>query len=292
MIHPLSRFSSPYLTLYTGITLLATNGLFAKSIPLDAVDITQLRSTIAALAITLYLYCWRKPSNHIAKKTLLGIYGLGILMGLHWVTFFHSMQVTSIAIGMVSLYTFPIMVVFMEAAIHKRWPHGADMVSGLLVLLGIVIMASNQMASPNAANTVMGIAWGVVSALLFASRNILQKYYFVDVPSETLMLHQVIAIGLMLLPFLGLEAIPNITINAWTKLIVLGIFTTAGAHTLLVLSYKKLPAKTVAMVSCLQPVIGATLAWILLNEQPSVYIVIGGVIVLGVAVYESLDVFK
>ncbi|MGH1485817.1 MAG: DMT family transporter [Cellvibrionaceae bacterium] len=277
-----------YLILYVGIILLSTNGLFAKGIPLDATSITQIRSVIAAIGIIVYLLIFKRAFWISDNKKLMGVYGLGILMGLHWVTFFHAMQVATIAIGMIALYTFPVMVVFMEALVHRSIPHWKDLLSAVLVLLGIVLMAGGDSVSLDSTR-LQGVFWGVISAFLFASRNIIQKYYFADVASEKLMLHQVIAISVMLLLFVDTTAVSELASISWIKLIVLGLLTTAGAHTLLVMSYKNLPAKTVAMISCLQPVIGALLAWLFIKEQPTLFIVIGGAIILSVAVYESVN---
>lgn len=81
------------LSLYFGIFLMSLTGLFAKSIPLDATSITQLRSTVAIVA--LFIYCMLRGSSLRLKsfKEAAGIYGLGIFMAIHWVTYFHAMQV-------------------------------------------------------------------------------------------------------------------------------------------------------------------------------------------------------
>ena len=278
---------STYLILYTGILTLAVNGLFAKGIPLDATNITFLRSVIAALGIVAVLILFKRLKPVENKKTLLGIYGIGIIMGLHWVTFFHSMQISTIAIGMLSLFTFPIVTVFMEAAIHKRWPHWQDLLSAVFVLIGIALIIADEPIQMDSA-ALHGTLWGVFSALLFASRNVLQKYFFAGVSSDNLMLHQMLAIIMMLLFFIDLPDIHSLSNQDWLAVVTLGLISTAGAHTLIVISYKRLPAKTVAMISCLQPVIGALFGWLFINEQPSLYVMIGGMIILAVALYESL----
>jgi len=278
---------STYFILYTGVILIAANGLFAKGIPLDALNITFLRSLIALLAIASFLLLFKRSPKLNNTYILFGLYGLGILIGLHWVTFFHSMQISTIAIGMLSLYTFPVITVFMEGAVNKQWPHKRDIISGILVLTGIILMVSDKPLTLNS-NTLQGVLWGVLSALLFASRNVIQKYYFADVSSDKLMLHQMLAIILLLVVFLDVSSMSNLSNNSWAAIAALGLITTAGAHTLLVISYKRLPAKTVAMISCLQPVIAALLGWVFISERPSLFIVIGGAIILSVALYESL----
>jgi len=277
---------STYLILYTGVFLLATNGLFAKGIDLDAINITFLRSIIAIFAIALCLFLFKRSPKIKSKKTLLGVYGIGILMGGHWVTFFHSMQISTIAIGMLSLFTFPVITVFMESAVNRHWPHWRDTVSAICVLVGIMFMIADEPIELSS-TTLQGVLWGILSALLFASRNVLQKYYFSDVSSDKLMLHQMLAIILLLALLIDLPDITALSKTSWTVIVALGLITTAGAHTLLVISYKRLTAKTVVMISCMQPVLAALLGWLFIEEQPTLFIVIGGAIILTVALYES-----
>ena len=78
----------------------------------------------------------------------------------------------------------------------------------------------------------------------------------------------------------------------WFKVVLLGILSTAGAHTLLVFCMKQLPVKSVALISCMQPVIAALLAWYIIKETPGASVVIGGGIVLSVSVYESLQKWR
>src|SRR6056297_2370266 len=72
------------LLLYVGLTLLSLNGLFAKLIPLDAFSMTQLRSIIAIGGFYLFCRLFRMPLRVQSFKQLLGIYGLGLVMGVHW----------------------------------------------------------------------------------------------------------------------------------------------------------------------------------------------------------------
>ena len=132
-----------------------------------------------------------------------------------------------------------------------------------------------------------GALWGLVSAFFFSIRNILQKYRYAHIPSGTLMFHQVVIVALSLLFFIDFPKVANLTLNNWALIIALGLLCSAGAHTLLALSLKGLPAKSVALISCLQPVIGSSLAWIILQESISLPVFIGGSVVISVAAFES-----
>ena len=277
----------PYITLYSAIILLAANALFSKSIPLDAITITQVRSCIANFALALFLLVIKKGIRIGGWKKQRGIYLLGILMGLHWVTYFHAMQVSSVAVGMLSLYTFPVIIVFMEAAINKRKPRISDVISAVVILIGIFILSGGNF-NFSSSNTLEGIVSGLASAIFFSSRNLIQKYRFADVGSEHLMFYQVIAIAVIFLPFMDYQGVFTLAPVDWLQFLMMGVFTTACAHTFLVLSYKNFSAKTVAMISCLQPVLGALFAWIILGEIITVPVIIGGSIILSIALYETV----
>jgi drug/metabolite transporter (DMT)-like permease len=278
--------STALLTLYTSILLLSLNGLFSNGLPLDTVTMTSIRSLFAALALAIFIVVIRRRLVLPNIKTTFIVYGLGILMGLHWLTYFYAMQSASVAIGMLTLYTYPMMTIFIEPLFTKKKIAKADIVLGIVVFIGLIIIVSDHLSSPN--NPVfIGALCGVISALAFALRNTLQKYHCPLVASETLMLHQVIIIGVVLAGFVDLKALTALHTIHWFYLLLLGIFTTALAHTLLVKSYKNFAAKTVAMVSCLQPVFGSLFAWWILNESLSLHTMIGGGIILSVAIYES-----
>lgn len=277
--------------LYGAILLLAINGLFSKVIPLDAVSQTSLRSFFATLTIMTTLIVMRRRILLSSRKDYLGVYGLGILMGLHWVTFFHAMQVSTVAVGMLALFSFPVLTVLIEPFFSQSKLHRGDITAAFILFLGLIIMASPKLLEPQS-NLLQGIAWGVLSAFIFVFRNLSQKYHFSHVSSDRLMLHQLIAIFIMLVLFLDIKSTLSMNAVSWMTVIFMGIFTTAVAHTILVASYKRLTAKTVAMISSLQTPIAAVLAWLLLDEALTWNIVIGGGLILSVALYESIQQTK
>lgn len=123
----------------------------------------------------------------------------------------------------------------------------------------------------------------------FALGNLFQKYHFNDLTSDRLMFHQVVAVGLMQAIFVDYPQVYSLAAADLFNLVLLGTLSTARAQTLLVFSLKQLPAKSVALVSCLQPVIAFLLAWYVIREVPGVLVMIGGGMVLSVAIYESMQ---
>jgi len=273
--------------LYVAVFLLSLNGLFSKIIPLDAVSVTQLRSVMAALALIAFALMRKRTLRLGGVKEVMGVYGVGIILGLHWVSFYHSMQISTVAIGMLSLFTYPVITVFLEPLFNKKMVQLKDVVAAIIVFVGIGIMVGDDLNQFDSA-AMQGVIWGVISAFLFSLRNLLQKYNHPSVPSDSLILHQVIAIAFMLLLFVDVDALGSLNLNDWLLLVLLGAISTAMAHSLLSYSLKHLPAKSIAMISCLQPLAAAGFAWLLIDEVPTIGIVVGGLIIVSVAFYESV----
>jgi len=273
--------------LYLSIFLLSLTGLFAKLIPLDATSIIQLRSLVAIVGLAGFMAVRRRRFRIAGVRAGLGVYGLGLLLGLHWVSFFHAMQVSTVAVGMLAMFTFPVITILLEPVFCGRRLTAGDVLAGLAVLVGLGIMVGPGLTDLQRPVT-LGVLSGVVSALLFALRNLLQKYWFAGASSESLMFHQVIAITLLLAPFIDLPHIQALDAGGIVMIVLLGLVCTATGHTLLTFSLKQLPAKSVALIQCLQPPVAALLAWWVMGENPGVRVLVGGGVVLAVAAYESL----
>ncbi len=275
--------------LYGSILLLALNGLFSKVVPLDATTVSQSRSVVAFIVLVFIILLSKRSLRLASFKQVLGVYGLGVLLGLHWITYFHAMQISSVAIGMLSLFSYPVITVALEPVFKKHWPHVWDLVAALVVFGGVLIMVFDDISTGNLkGQAFQGAVFGVLSALVFSIRNTTQKYLFNDVDSLSLMAHQVCAVALMLIPFMDVKLLFSMNTKGWVLLLLLGSFSTAMAHTLLSIALKKLPAKSVALISCLMPVFGSMLAWLVLGELPQLMVFVGGAVILSVAFIETV----
>ena len=271
------------MAVHSAVLIFGITALFSKFISLTALEITMLRSIFAA-AIILFVVIWQKKSIKLSKIKDYGIVTLlGVLLALHWVTYFHAMQVSSIAVGVIALYTFPIITVFLEPIFHGEKPHVKDVASAFVVLFGIYLLVPEFSLSNE---TTQGLLWGVLSALFFALRNIIQGHYFKGYSAKHSLFYQALVTILVLLPF-SFEVIPEITPFQWGQLLVLGVFFTAVPHTLFAFSLLNLKAKTVSLVACVQVVYATIFAALLLSEWPQMMTIIGGLIVVSAAMYES-----
>jgi len=276
------------LSIHSAVLIFGMTALFSKTIGLSAIDITFIRSIFAVIAIVFYIKLLKERIFIRSKKDLFFVFILGSLLTIHWVTYFHSMQVSSIAIGIISLYTYPVMTVFLEPLFHGERPHFKDIVSAIVIFIGILLLVPEFTISNQ---TTQGVLWGVFSAFLFALRNIIQGRYFKHYSAKHTLMYQGLVVIILLLPFVN-QNISHVTQHQWVLLLVLGVFFTALPHTLFANSLRYLKAKTVGLIGCMQVVYGTVFAAVFLSELPTGSTLLGGLIVVSAALFETYSSVK
>ncbi|MCU8029046.1 DMT family transporter [Shewanella sp. SM73] len=274
---------SGLIELHLAVLLFGGTALFSKLIPLSALDITFLRCIVAATVLGLLVKFSRKRLTLASKQDYLVAIGLGVIVSLHWVTYFAAMQLSSVAIGMIAFFTYPVMTVIAEPLLTGNKIKLHDMLSGVLVLIGVILLIPEA----NLGNdTTLGIAIGIVSAILFTTRNLLHKRYFSQYSGPHAMFYQTLVAVMFLMPWHQTE-LGSISLEVWGLIILLGVVFTAAPHALFTSALRQLSAKTVGLVSCLQPFYGAMLALIILGEELNLNTLICGTIIVATAIFET-----
>ncbi|TVP06451.1 permease [Shewanella algae] len=201
--------------LHLAVLLFGGTALFSRLIPLSALDITLLRCVIAAIVLALLVKLSRQRLRLLRGKDYLIALLLGVIVSLHWVTYFAAMQLSSVAIGMIAFFTYPVMTVLIEPWFTGSRLHLRDLVSGLAVLLGVILL----IPEPSLGNDVtLGILVGVVSAILFTARNLLHKRYFTAYSGQQAMFYQTAVAVLVLAPWHSLDT-ADISNQTWGLLL-------------------------------------------------------------------------
>ncbi len=277
------------LALYCATFILAINGVLSKAIQLDAITITWVRCSIAVMALTsLFVLSrqwslFRLQNSRSAGPILL----VGLLMAIHWSSFFHAMQISTIAIGTLAHYSFPVITVLLEAAWDKRRPALADLAAAGLVIVGVAWMMPSWQLSDQA---VWGLFFGLVSAFGWSLRNTLQKRYLHPESGQTITAYQLLVIILVTLPLANFSQLAEASSQDWQLLLILGLVSTALGHTLISISLRVQSAKSIALISCLQPPLAILLGAWLLDEWPPAATLLGGTLILLAALYEAIRV--
>ncbi|MFD0797547.1 DMT family transporter [Maribacter chungangensis] len=273
---------SNLLEINLAMLFIGTSGALGRYVDLP-VPVTIASRGILAFFV-LVLFCkWKGISLRIKPVHRGTVLLSAILMGLHWVTYFYALQWSSVAIGMLSLFTYPVLTAFLEPLLLKTKLQRIHLLLGAMVLVGIYLLSPDLNFQDS--NT-LAIAIGVFSALCYALRNLVLKSKVTEYHGSALMVYQAGIIGCLLLPAFFYTDF-ELVLNQWQGLVALAVITTAIGHTLFLMTFKHFSITTVSILSSIQPVYGILIGAIFLNEIPELTTVVGGMLILGSVVIES-----
>lgn len=270
------------LTLAT--LLISTSGALGRFISMPTELIIWWRSALGALF--LFMFCkFKKVDLKIqSKKDFTTIFVSTIFLGIHWITYFYALKLSNVALGMLSLFTFPVITALIEPFFTKKKLNPIHILLALMVLLGIYILAPNF----NFESTqIKGILFGLLSALFYAIRNLMLKKPSAKYNGISLMMYQTMFLAIILLPFLFIKDSSNIS-TQYPYIILLALVTTAIGHSLLIRSFKHFSISTASIIGSTQPIFGIIIAFLFLNEIPTLNTYIGGALIIGTVVIESV----
>lgn len=251
--------------------------------------VTIFYRTLLASVVFFILIKWRKLGLKIEnKKDLLKLILSGFLFGAHWITYFYSLQLSNVAIGLLSLFTYPVITAFLEPVLLKTSFNKIHIALGILVLGGIYLL-SPQIDFEN--DYFIAVILGVISSVFYALRNILMKNQVSKYNGTTLMFYQIITICICLSPVLVFSEFTP-ALAQWKPLLTLAVLTTCIGHTLFLNSFRNFTVTAASIMSSVQPVYGILLAMIFLDEVPQLRTILGGILIISAVLIENLVTYR
>src|SRR6478735_615152 len=160
------------IQIHVAVLLAGGTGLFGKLLNLGPTTITCGRTLVGSIALG-FVACFLRVDlrlRDVRSSVLLCL--SGIALAVHWVTFFHSIQVSTVAVGLLAFSTFPLMVTLLEPIFFRETLHRRDVVTGLIVTVGLVLVTP----SFDLGNRLtQGVLWGLLSAVACALVSLLSR---------------------------------------------------------------------------------------------------------------------
>ncbi|MGD2091769.1 MAG: DMT family transporter [Candidatus Aminicenantes bacterium] len=272
------------IEIHTAVLFFGLAGLFGKLILLPALIIVLGRVIFATIFLALLSLYLKQNIKLNPKKDYFYLFLLGIILALHWWTFFQSIQVSTVAVGLLTYSTFPIFVTFLEPYFFKEKIKPSAIYLALITFLGVILVVPRfEIAN----NITQGVLWGMASGLTFAVLSVLNRKYVKKYSSLVIAFYQDSAAAIVLVPFLFLMEF-TITFKDILLLILLGVCFTAIAHTLFIKGLTNVKAQTASIIACLEPVYGIVMASFILGEIPGLRIISGGMLILSATFYATI----
>ena len=279
--------SKSLLILHLSVLLFSFSSLIAKSVNVSSLTLTWSRTLLAAITLYILMKVFSKKEKLIHKEifNFQSIFN-GIILALHWLTFFMSVQIASVAIAVITFSCFPVFVILFEPAFMKTPLQKKFLPFAFSTIVGASLIVDYQ----NFNNyLIIGPLLGFISAILFAVFSLINKKMIRNTSAIKLSLIQN-AIGFVFLTpfFIYKYQVPGQ--EDLVLIIVLGIFITGIAHFLYVASMKVLSASLSGITVMLESVYAIVFAFILFGSFPQLRVLIGGLIILiSVFVVTRLD---
>lgn len=279
---------SNYLKNLSGLILatlfISTSGVLGKYIAMPSEVIVWFRSSFAL--VFLYVFCRIKNINLRVriKKDHIPLIISSIFMAAHWITYFYALKLSNVALGMLSLFTFPVITALLEPLFFKTRFNPIHILLGLIVLFGIYVLAPDFNLE---SSQVRGILFGLLSAVCYSVRVLILKQYVTKYHGSMLMLYQTAIITIVLFPVLFFMDLSGFQ-SQFPYLVLIALLTTAIGHSLMVHSLQYFSATAATIISSVQPIFGIILAFLFLAEVPHTNTYIGGALILTTVIIESI----
>lgn len=263
--------------------LMGTSGAFGRYIELPPALSIAIRCLLAAFF--LGVYCWMKGISFQIKgrKDITNLIIVSSLLVFHWTTYFMSLQKSTVAIAMLSLFTYPVFTTFLEPVFFKTRLAPVHLFLALITFVGIALLAPSFDLEDQ---YLQGILLGLVSAIGYSCRNLIIKKQVGVYSGMTLMFYQLLFGGIIFSPLLFVHDMEP-AFEQWLPLIGLSLITTAVGHTMFMVALRHFTVTSMSIMSTIQPIYGILIGVVFLGEIPGVRAIAGGILILITVIIES-----
>ena len=265
---------------FWGASFVATKHLLDTLSPLGIIYIRLILGIAAALFIAVF----RKRNFVIRRKDLKGIFILALISISHLWIQVYGMQFTSASNTGWIIGIIPVIMAIMGFAFYKE-KMSPIQISGAFIAFGalLILISNGNLKSLNFITNygdllVLGSAftWSIYS---FYGRKVTLSY-----PPSLTILYLFITMLILLSPIIlnarFYNSVVLLSTVDWGALIFLGIFCSGLAYVLWAEAMSELPANRVGAFLYLEPFVTVFTAWLLLNENITLLMMISGIVII------------
>ncbi|MAE00931.1 MAG: EamA family transporter [Proteobacteria bacterium] len=279
------------ISIHGSILLFGTAGLFGKFLNFDAVLIVQGRTLIAFVALVLVHRLMQVPLLLKDRQHWIWMGMTGCILAVHWIGFFRSIQISSVAIGLLSFSSYPLFTIFLEPMFFPERLKRRNIIAVTAVMAGLVLIATSGSSAPKELTqeeVLQGLSWGIFASFSFAVLTLLNRKHVQHHHPLTVACWQNGIAAMLLLP-LSLQHEWQFSPEEIGLLLLLGLLCTATGHVLLINGLRQVSVQLTSLLHAgLEPVYGILFALILLSEIPTLQTLVGGVMIVGVSILMSI----
>ena len=275
--------TSARLQVLAASALFSTGGVAIKAEAFTGMQVSAIRSGIAAIALLL----WLRGRVSLSPAIL----GAGAIYATALTLFVLATKLTTAANAIFLQSAAPLYILILGPLLLRERFHRRDLVYLATVASGVALCFAGQaVPQVTAPDPATGNLLGMLAGLAWALTLIALRYIGRDRPGADVGLSAVITGNLLAsvvaIPFA--LPLPQASAVEWSTLVYLGVFQIGLAYIWLTSAMGRLPALEVSLLLLIEPVLNPTWTWLLRGEEPGRWTIIGGAIILVATAMKSV----
>lgn len=252
---------------------------------LSFINLTIMRFFIVCCVFLLILLLQQKRFTKLQKRDVLPIFLLGILgvmvyhLGLNYGQQFISPGAASLIIA-----TIPIQILIL-AAIFLKEKIGLIKVLGIIIALGGVLVISiwGKKDASLEIDYIFGAITVLIAAVMAAFYTIAGKKLLERYSGLSLTVYAMLLGSIGLIPLISnslFEEVSKMSINGWTAIIFLGVFSTVIGYAIWYIALKMKSASEITVYLYLIPVLATIISYFWFKDEITLMFILGGFLVI------------
>ncbi len=278
-----------YLHLHLLVFIAGFTAILGKEISITAIPLVWFRMSMAAVLMFLFIKM-RRIKLKVDVKSIIRLSLAGIIIALHWITFFAAIDAANISIALAMFSTGAFFASIIEPIFYKRKIIGYEIIFGLLVIIGVFIITQGEIKYLT--GILLGISSAFFSSLFAVLNGVFLKQHSATVISFYEFISGVLFISLFILFFKGGFSVEffNLSARDFWFLFILASVCTAYAFIASVYVMKLISPYTVVLTYNLEPVYGFLIALLLYpeSEKMSTYFYYGAAIIISTVLLNGI----
>ena len=268
----------------SAMIIFGTIGVFVRYIDLSSSEIALVRGFIGSLFLTTVMFIMKKKiSWALVKANAVIIVLSSIALGGNWIFFFEAIKRTTISNATLSYYFAPVIVLMLSPLVLKEKLSVKKIICIGVAMLGMLFIVGNGRVSTSGLDDLIGIGFGLMAAVFYASLMLLNKFIKNMDGLETTVL-QLGTATILLVPYVLLTegfGILDVSSASIPFILILGIGHTGIGFLLFFSGMQKLKGQSIAALSYADPITSLAISIIILQEQSTLIQLLGGALLLG-----------
>lgn len=233
------------------------------------------------LMLPVVLWKFRSELRSIGRSDAAMCIASGIMLALHFFTFFESLRYTSITSNLVLVNTSAFFVAFISMIVFRERMPLKGWLAILITFIGSAIISLSDMSS-GGENALYGDLLAVMGALFFSFYAVIgrKERKGMSVVPYTFIIYSVAALTSLALLLVTGERIIGYQPNDYLCALGMAVFCTLLGHSVYNWGFKYVTASFVSVVALSEPIFGTILGMLFFSEVPSVIVVVGSAVTL------------